>query len=131
MADTTRGREARIRAKIDEIKREYGDGIVGLLKEANARNLHGAGELAAKPVIEGSNLRWTLSWKEKEKISFNLSVVIGVVDNGKQANIERVWVHRHASTPMDYEDHTPTSRMRRLTDLSIAGIRAAVEAEMR
>jgi hypothetical protein len=32
---------------------------------------------------------------------------------------------------MDFEGHTPTTRMRRLTSLSIAAIREAIDAEWR
>jgi hypothetical protein len=41
-----------------------------------------------------------------------------------------VFVHRHASTSLDYEDHTPTTRMRRLTGFSMKDIREAIEAEL-
>jgi hypothetical protein len=131
MAEMTKAQEARIRVRIEEVRREYHDGIIDLLKEMNERRLLGKGQVASAPVVERTNIRWNLTWKEKLKISYDLNVVIGVEDDGKQARVGRVWVHRHASTPLDYEDHTPTSRMRRLSGFSMKEIREAVEAELR
>ncbi len=128
MADPTNSQKRRIDAKIEEIKREYGAGIRELLSEVNKTRLKGKGKIEP-PVVEGSSLRWTLAWREERKISLEMNIVANVEDDGRQARVGRVWVHRHASTPMDFEGHTPTTRMRRLTSLSIAAIREAIDAE--
>ena len=96
MATTTNTQEARIQAKIAEIKQNYGGAIVALLNETNERRLHGTGKITAAPAIDRTNLRWTLAWMEKEKVSFDLNVVVAVEDDGKQASIGRVFVQRHA-----------------------------------
>jgi hypothetical protein len=129
MSELRKAQEARMKAKIDQVRQEYGDAIVDLLNEKNARLLQGKGEISIEPIIEHTNVRWVLSWTEQEKISFDLNVVIGIEDDGKQARVGRVWVHRHASTPLDFDGHTPTTRMRRLTGLSIREIREAIEQE--
>ena len=130
MADQTNSQKQRIDAKIEEVKGEYAAGIHELLSEVNATRLKGKGKIEP-PVVEGSSLRWTLAWREESKISLELNIVANVEDDGRQARVGRVWVHRHASTPMDFEGHTPTTRMRRLTSLSIAAIREAIDAEWR
>ena len=67
-------------------------------------------------------------WKDGA-INFDLNVVVTIEDDGKHARVGRVWVQRHASTSLDFEGHTPTTRMRRLTGLSLDEIREAIEAE--
>jgi hypothetical protein len=129
MAD--QAKELRMQAKIDEVKTDFNGSIVALLAEVNAQRLRGEGTVTPTPIIERTNLRWTLAWKEKEKVSFDLNVVVGIEDDGTQAKVGRVWVQRHASTALDYEDHTPTTRMRRLAILSLDDIRDAIEQEMR
>ena len=129
MTDRHDLKQGRINAKIEEIKGIHSDGIQELLKEVNRTRLRGKGNITETPIIEGNSLRWRLAWKEKRKISFELSIVVNVEDDGRQAHVGRVWVHRHASTPLDYEGHTPTTRMRRLTGLNIPDIREAIEAE--
>ncbi len=130
MADQTNSQKRRIDAKIEEVKGEYAAGIRELLSEINQTRLKGKGKVEP-PVVDGSSLRWTLAWREEHKISLELNIVVNVEDDGRQARVDRVWVHRHASTPMDFEGHTPTTRMRRLTRLSIATIREAIDAEWR
>ena len=130
MADQTNSQKQRIDAKIEEVKSEYAAGIHELLSEVNTTRLKGKGKVEP-PVVEGSSLRWTLAWREESKISLEQNIVANVEDDGRQARVGRVWVHRHASTPMDFEGHTPTTRMRRLTSLSIAAIREAIDAEWR
>ncbi|MBI5029542.1 MAG: hypothetical protein HZB51_03380 [Chloroflexi bacterium] len=120
--------ENRINQKIEQIKNDIGVAITNLLKDANKRYLKTKGKVSTMPTIDHNNLRWTLAWTE-EKITFDLSVVIAVTDNGTEARVDRVWVHRHVTTPFDYDGHTPTTHMRRLTSLSIAEIKSAVEAE--
>ena len=129
MAERNDVPQARINAKIEEIKRDYGNGICDLLKELNQTRLKGKGKITPLPIEERNSLCWMLAWKQDRDISFELSIVVNVEDDGRQARVGRVWVHRHASTPLDYDGHTPTTRMRRLTALSIAGIRDAIEAE--
>jgi len=38
-------------------------------------------------------------------------------------------VRRHPSTPLVFEGHNPTLRIRRVTNLSLKEIKAAIEAE--
>ncbi len=121
--------QARIDAKMQEIKRAYDEEIYLLLKEVNKTHLKNKGRITTTPVVENDNLRWTLAWKEQQKISFELHVVISIEDDGHAAKVGRVWIHRHASTPIDFEGHTPTTRMRRLATLSMDGIREAIDAE--
>jgi len=120
--------EDRTNQKLDQVKADLNLAVIGLLRDANKRHLKSAGKVNTVPTIDRNSIRWTLAWQE-EKTTFDLSVVVAVVDDGKEARIERVWVHRHATTPFDYDGHTPTTHMRRLTSLSIAEIKSAVEAE--
>ncbi len=120
--------ENRIHQKIDQVKSELGNAVSSLLKDANKRHLKSKGKVSAVPTIERSTVRWTLAWRE-EKMTFDLNVVVAVVDDGASARVDRVWVHRHVTTPFDYDGHTPTTHMRRLTSLSIAEIKSAIEAE--
>jgi len=120
--------QERITKKIEEVKTAFGKDIVALLKQVNATHLAGKGKVAATPVVDRASLRWTLGW-EQDKISYDLNVVIRFDDDGQTARAAGVWVHRHASTPMEFEGHTPTTRMHRLTGLSIKEIREAIEAE--
>ena len=120
--------ENRINQKIDQVKNDIGVAVVSLLKDANKRFLKSQGKVSTVPTIDRDNVRWTLAWME-EKITFDLSVVVAVKDDENEARVERVWVHRHVTTPFDYDGHTPTTHMRRLTSLSIAEIKSAIEAE--
>ncbi len=130
MADLCKLQQARIEAMLEEIDRVYSSQIRDILKEINRTRLMNKAKLTLAPVIEHNSLRWSLLWKEQQKISFELHIVVSVEDNGQTAQVARVWIHRHASTPIDFEGHTPTTRMRRLTILSIDGIREAINAEM-
>ena len=98
-------------------------------KEINKTRLKNKGMLTLMPVIENNSLRWTLSWKEQQKVSLEMHVIVSLEDDGHAAKVSRVWIHRHASTSVDYDGHTPTTRMRRLTSLSIDEIREAIDAE--
>ncbi len=129
MADHNELKQARITEKIEQVKHAYSDEINELLKEVNRARLNSKGKITEAPIVEGNSLRWTLAWKEERKISLELNIVVNIEDDGQQARVGRVWVHRHASTPLDYEGHTPTTRMRRLTTLSIPEIKEAIEAE--
>jgi len=130
MVELSRLQQARVDAKIEEIERAYGSDIRDLLKEVGRTRLKNKGKLTLAPVIENNSLRWSLTWKEQQKISLELHVIVSVEDDGHAARVGRVWIHRHASTPIDFEGHTPTTRMRRLTGLSIEEIRAAIYAEL-
>ena len=121
--------QARVDAKLEEIKLAYGDAINRLLKEINQARLKGRGKIKPTPVIENNSLHWVLSWKEQQKISFELDVIVSIEDDGRAAKVGRVWVRRHASTEIDFDGHTPTTRMRRLATLSMEGIREAIDAE--
>ncbi len=118
----------RMTPKMEEIKREFGGEIVDLFKELNRIRLKGVGTITPLPVMDRKSLRWSLSWKA-EPISFEISIIIRFEDDGQVARVAGVWVHRHASTPMDFEGHTPTTRMHRLTTLTMPAIREAIDAE--
>ena len=120
--------QERIDKKIKEIETGLGKDIVVLLKQVNAARLAGKGKVAATPVADRASLRWTLEWKQ-ERVSYDLNVVVRFDDDGKAARVAGVWVHWHVSTPMEFEGHTPTTRMHRLTGLSIEEIREAIDAE--
>jgi hypothetical protein len=129
MAEENDLQQARINAEIEVVRRRYGNGIRELLKEINTARLKSKGKLTTIPITEGSSLRWTLAWTDEHKILFELSIIVNIEDDGHQARVGRVWVHRHASAPLDYEGHTPTTRMRRLAGLSLADLREAIDAE--
>ena len=120
--------QGRINQKIEEVKVALGKDIVTLLKQVNAARLAGKGKVAATPVADRASLRWTLEWK-KDRISYDLNVVVRFDDDGQTARVAGVWVHWHVSTPLEFEGHTPTTRMHRLTGLSIKEIREAIDAE--
>lgn len=120
--------QARIAKRIEEVKDALGKDIVALLKQVNTTRLAGKGKVTATPIADRASLRWMLAW-EQDKISYDLNVVVRFDDNGQTARVAGVWVHRHASTPMEYEGHTPTTRMHRLTGLAIKEIKEAIEAE--
>lgn len=120
----------RINAVIEQVKRDFGNGIVDLLKMVNQTHLKGKGKVTSQPKIDRSNVRWILAWKQ-DKISYDLNIVVSVDDDGIEARVGKVWVHRHASTDYDFDGHTPTTRMRRLAGLSLNEIKEAVEAEFK
>lgn len=120
--------QERITQKIQEVRTTFGKDIVALLRRVNMARLAGKGKVTAAPVIDRTSLRWTLAWRQ-DKISYDLNVVVRFDDDGQTARVTGVWVHRHAATPLEYEGHTPTTRMRRLTSLSIPEIREAIDAE--
>jgi hypothetical protein len=122
--------EERISNKLDEIQQEIGTSIVELLREMNKTKLAGKGKVSMRPTRERASMRWTLAWKQ-EKISYDLNLIVSVNDDGTQARVDRVWVHRHASSDYDFDGHTPTTRMRRLTSLSLEEIKQAIEAEFK
>jgi len=120
--------QERITQKIDQVKATLGNDIVTMLEQVNATRLAGKGKVTPTPVADRASLRWVLEWKQG-KISYDLNVVVRFDDDGQTARVAGVWVHRHASTPLEFEGHTPTTRMHRLTGLSIKEIREAIEAE--
>jgi hypothetical protein len=122
-------RQSRIDAKIAEIKRDFAQGLGDYMRQLNRKRLRRRGTITADALVDRNSLRWTLAWKEQHKVSYQLSVVVGVEDDGQTARVSRVWVHRKASTPLDYDGHTPTTRMR-LTGLSLDEIKEAIDAEM-
>ena len=122
--------QERINAKIAQVKQEHDEPFVRLLTQVNKTHLHGKGKLTAVAEVDRNSLRWTLAWTA-DKIDFDLNIVVNIADDGKQAHIDRVWVHRHVSAPFDHEGHTPTTHMRRLTSLSIAEIKEAIETEFK
>jgi hypothetical protein len=120
--------QERIDKKIEEVKTALGKDIVALLKQVNATRLADKGKVTTTPVADRASLRWTLAWSQ-DKVSYDMNVVIRFDDDGQTARVAGAWVHRHASTPLEFEGHTPTTRMHRLTGLSIKEIREAIEAE--
>jgi hypothetical protein len=125
-----RNAQERIDEKIEQVKREFGSGVMNLLKAANRTHLRSRGKVTILPLVDRNNVRWGLSWKDK-KMSYDLNIVVAINDDGIQARVDRVWVHRRVSTPFDFDGHTPTTHMRRLTSLAIAEIAEAIEAEFK
>lgn len=122
--------EERIASKLDEIQQEWSKPIAGLLREINRIKLGGKGKTMLRPTRDRASLRWTLAWHEG-KIAYDLNVIIHVEDDGKAAKVSKVLIHRHASADYDYDGHTPTTRMRRLSELSLTEIKQAIEAELK
>ena len=129
MTEGNDARQSRIDAMIADIKREFAQGIGDYMRQLNRTRLRRRGTITADAAVDRNSLRWTLAWKEHRKVSYQLSVVVAVEDDGQVARVSRVWVHRRASTPLDYDGHTPTTRMR-LTGLDLAEIKEAIDAEM-
>ena len=127
MRDLKPEQQERINKKIEEVKIALGKDLVVLLKQANATRLAGKGKVTTAPVVDRASLRWRLEWKQ-DRVSYDMNVVVRFDDDGQTARVAGVWVHRHASTPMEFEGHTPTTRMR-ITGLDIEEIREAIEAE--
>jgi hypothetical protein len=127
MPELSAAAQTRINTLIEEIKNGIGKEITALLQEINATRLANKGKLS-RPIVDRASLRWTLAW-EQNKISYDLNIIIRFDDNGTVARVAGVWVHRHASTPLDYEGHTPTTRMHRLAGLTIKEIREAIDAQ--
>ena len=120
--------QERLQQKIREVERDFGTNIYELLMGFNRERLNGKASLNDEPYTDDHSLRWTMKWKEA-KIAYELSIVIRVEDTGREARVGGVWVRRHASTPLDFDGHTPTTRMRRVTNLTMKELRDAVEAE--
>ena len=120
--------QERIEEKIQEIEREFAGKIYGLLQQINKSRLRGKASLNQDPYIDEHSLRWVMKWKEA-RIAYEMGIVIRVEDTGREARIGGVWVRRHASTPLDFEGHTPTTRMRRVANFSLKEIKDAIEAE--
>lgn len=128
MPNLTPIQEQRIAAKIEEVTREYGADLYNLLKEMNDTRLRGKGKLTPTPIFDRNSLRWTLAWRG-DNVSYEMNIIVRFEDDGHEARVAQVWVHRHASTPVQFEGHTPTTRMHRLAGLNLAEIRDAVHAE--
>lgn len=120
--------QARINQMIDSLKNEFSSGVVAMLKDANRAHLNGKGKVTLSPVVDSMSIRWMLVWNEG-KVSFELNIVVTMMDDGAQARVDRVWVHRHVTTPFDFDGNTPSTHMHRLTGLNLPEIRAAVESE--
>jgi hypothetical protein len=121
---------ARVIQKIEEIKRDFGPGILHLLHQANQTFLQAKGLVSPTAKVDRNNIRWTLAWQDGA-LAFDLNVVISIDDDGKQARVGRVWLHRHAASTLAFEGHTPTTRMKRLTKLSLPEIKEAIELEFK
>ncbi len=116
--------------KLDATEREFSQPIYDLLGQVNETRLKNAGDIAKQLVRDRYSLRWVMKWQDSEEISYELNIVIRVEDTGSEARVSGIWVRRHAATLFDFDGDTPTTHMRRVTDISIQGIRAAVEAEL-
>ncbi len=122
----------RIESKLREIEQAHGKAIHALLEQLNQTRLQGKGTAAILPRVEKNTLRWSLKWKTDSKVSLEIAVAVGVEDDGQSAQIAGVWVHRHASAPMEFEGHTPTTTMNRLgLQISIPEIREAIDSQWR
>lgn len=119
----------RIHQKIKEVDQQWGAEINQLLVELNRLRLNGGGKVNESPAASKNSLRWTLTWKDAAGIHFEINVVARFEDDGHQARLAGIFVHRHASTPIAFEGHTPTTKMRKISQLSLAAIRDAIAAE--
>ncbi len=122
-------KQMRLNLKAEEIRKSFGHRIEGLLEKQNQTRLGGKGNIAASSPLEDGSLRWTLTWRRTDGIALELDVIVQIEDSKQGARVSRVIVRRHASTPLDYEGHTPTTKMRRLSDLSIDAIQEAILSE--
>lgn len=120
--------QERIDKKLGEIQRDVEPEIEALFGELNRARLNGRGEMG-KMVRDGNSLRWALAWREDSGIAYQLVVILYVEDDGRVARFSRGWVHRRASTPIEYEGHTPTTKMRRIASTSPAEIKDAILGE--
>lgn len=120
--------QERLQEKIKEVNRDFGSKIYEMLMHFNRERLNGKASLNDEPYTDEHSLRWMMKWKQAQ-ITYELSIVIRVEDTGREARVGGVWVRRHASTPLDFEGHTPTTRMRRVTNFTMKEIQDAVEAE--
>lgn len=120
--------QERLQQKIKEVEDELGPKLYAMLMQVNRERLNGKGQVKESAITDEHSLRWMMKWKES-KITYEMSIVVRVEDNGREAHVGGAWVHRHASTPLDFEGHTPTTRMRRVTKVSIEDIHDAIEAE--
>ena len=120
--------QERLHEKIKQVNHEFGAKIYEMLMQFNRERLNGKASLNDEPYTDEHSLRWMMKWKEA-KITYELSIVIRVEDTGREARVGGVWVHRHASTPLDFDGHTPTTRMRRVSNFSLKEIKNAIEAE--
>ena len=118
----------RLEQKIKQVEEEFGPKLYAMLMQFNRERLDGKGQVKEAAITDEHSLRWMMKWKEA-KVTYEMSIVIRLEDTGREAQVSGVWVHRHASTPLDYEGHTPTTRMRRVTNLSMKDIHSAIEAE--
>ncbi len=121
--------QARVGQKIKEVEQQFGKAIYDLLEEMNRVRLNGKGELKQPASISSDSLRWMLTWKDSNQVSFEISVIVRIEDDGRQARIAGAWVHRRASTPIQFDGHTPTTKMRKVSQLSVEAIRSAIVAE--
>ncbi len=120
--------QARIDKKLGEIQRDVEPELDALFQELNRARLSGKGKIA-RLIRDRTSLRWSLTWREESGVTYELVVILYVEDDGRTARFSKGWVHRRASAPVEYEGHTPTTRMRRIANPSPAEIKDAILAE--
>ncbi len=121
--------QERIDKKLGEIQRDVEPEVNGLFRELNRARLDDKGRVG-RTVRDRSSVRWSLAWTEEESgIAFELAVILYVEDDGSAARFSKGWLHRRASAPIDFDGHTPTTRMRRIPSASPADVKEAILAE--
>ncbi len=120
--------QERIDKKLVEIQRDVEPEVNGLFRELNLARLDGRGKIG-KTVRDKTSVRWSLAWSVESGIAYELVVILYVEDDGSTARFARGWVHRRAAAPVEFEGHTPTTRMRRIPTASPADVKDAILAE--
>ncbi len=115
--------ETRLKNKAAEVAEKSGAAIQQLLAELNAARLNGAGKISHDS--QPQHVRWSLEWK-RETITYRLRIAARLVDDGSEARFDQVLVQKEAWTAYQFEGHTPTTTMKRVSSLDIAKIREAV-----
>ncbi len=115
---------ARLDRKASEVIRDLGPLIHQLLADINHTYLAAKGKLGSAEMGR-RNVRWVLEW-QTDQVTFKLHVVVGLKDDGKHAEVDRVLIQREASTPFTFEGHTPTTTMRTMDKFSLEETRRTI-----
>jgi hypothetical protein len=118
--------QSRLKAKAEEVARALGAPIEQLLADVNVTRLNNGGKIIPAE-IQAHHVRWALEWKSNA-ITYRLRVVVRLADNGQAARAEQTMVQCEASTPYNFEGHTPTTTMRQVVGVDLPHIREAVIA---
>jgi hypothetical protein len=127
MADpstATNDAHARLADLAAALVHQYGPAFHQLLSDLNKNRLGGHGRLGSAE-IGRQHVRWTLEWQADE-IAYKMNVVIGLRDDGSSTFIDRVMVHKEATTSSTFEGHTPTTLMKMLKNLDVEEIRKTI-----